>query len=321
LDWNLNALVVSEGFELIELPRPSDLLFKPAEREPFHSNWREIDWGIDAHETLNALQNLNADWIVVDHYGLWKEWENKVRTCGAKIMVIDDLGDREHQCDLLLDQNLGSDLSIYKDLVPENCKTFFGPSYALLRPEFNLYRLPSIARRRKNKIGHILVNFGGGNPDDYIAKILVAFSRVVLPKEVVITVVFGGLGEMSSEHSRLIAKLPVKVNFYGSVKNMAKLVASSDLVVGAAGSSSWERCCLGVPSIVFSVALNQEKIAQHLSVIGAAITLNKSDLMNGKFVAVVADLIQRSNLDLMVEKASSVCDGAGLEKIIGALHA
>lgn len=321
LDGNLNGLISSEGFTLIELPKSELPIQKPGKSEPSHSHWREAGWEIDALETLKVVSNQKVDWLIVDHYGLWGNWHIVMRDCHAKIMVIDDLADRKHDCDLLLDQNLGSDLELYQGLIPTECRSVFGPDYALLRPEFSDYRESSLKRRHEGKIDHIMINFGGGDPFDYIGKTLGALLNMDISHHVTISIIFGGLATMTSEHQRLISCMPVKVKTYGAVTNMAEILSDCDLVIGAAGGSAWERCCLGVPSLVFPLALNQVNIAKNLATCGASIVLGARDFVNGKFESMISNMFQNADLRIMSRKASSICDGTGVGKIIRELNA
>ena len=320
LEGNLNHLVVSEGFSLNELAHSRAGAKAAYEGEPYHSYWREVDWKIDAAETLSALSVLKPRWLVVDHYGLWYDWQVAVAS-GCKIMVIDDLADRHHHCDLLLDQNLSSDTLGYQSLIPRDCTTLLGPDYALLRPEFKDYREASLARRVGYGVNNILINFGGGDPDNHIAKVLRALLTIDISSNVTISIIFGGLSKINEEHKQLISQFSNTIVSYGMVTNMAELLSVSDLAIGAAGSSSWERCCLGVPSIIFPVALNQSGIAEQLSRCGAAIALTNQDLSNGNLGLLVSQILQGQDLTKMSKAAASVCDGNGLAKIINIINA
>ena len=320
LKGNLNHLVVSEGFSLNVLAQSGAGAKVTYKNEPYHSSWREVDWEVDAAETLSVLSGLKPQWLVVDHYGLWYDWQVAVGS-GCKIMVIDDLADRKHHCDLLLDQNLGSDTLGYKSLIPRVCKTLFGPDYALLRPEFKEYREASLVRRVDHGMENILINFGGGDPDNHIVRVLQALLSIDLPSNVTISIIFGGLSAINEEHKQLISQFPNTITSYGMVSNMAEILSVSDLVIGAAGSSSWERCCLGVPSIIFPVALNQSGIAEQLSKCGAAIVLTNQDLSNGNLGLLVNQMLQSQDLAKMSKIAATVCDGNGLDKIIDIINA
>jgi UDP-2,4-diacetamido-2,4,6-trideoxy-beta-L-altropyranose hydrolase len=320
LEGNLNHLVVSEGFRLNELAKPVAGTKETYENEPYHSFWREVDWAVDAAETLSVLSELNPKWLVVDHYGLWYDWQVAVGS-GFKIMVIDDLADRKHHCDLLLDQNLGSDALGYKNLIPSGCATLLGPDYALLRPEFKEYREASLARRVDHGIDNILINFGGGDPDNHIARVLRALLSIDISSNVTISIIFGGLSAINEEHKQLISQFSNTITSYGMVSNMAEMLSVSDLVIGAAGSSSWERCCLGVPSIIFPVALNQSRIAEQLAKCGAAIALTNQDFSNGNLGLLVNQMLQSQGLGKMSKIATTVCDGNGMAKILGKINA
>ena len=320
LKGNLNYLVVSEGFSLNELAQSGTGTKATYKNEPYHSSWREVDWEVDATETLSILSALKPQWLVVDHYGLWYDWQVAVGS-DCKIMVIDDLADRKHHCDLLLDQNLGSDKLAYKNLIPSGCKTLFGPDYALLRPEFKEYRAASLARRLDYGIKNILIKFGGGDPDNHLVGVLRALLSIDLPSNVTISVIFGSLTAINEEHKKLISQFPKAITSYGMVSNMAELLSESDLVIGAAGSSSWERCCLGVPSIIFPVALNQSGIAEQLSKCGAAEALTNEDLGNGNLGLLVDQMLQSQDLTKMSKTAATICDGNGLARIIGIITA
>ena len=321
LDGNLNHSILSEGFALKELPSPDKnyTIANTNTKKNGHIEWLEVDWKNDARETKEILSDINPDWLVVDHYSISEDWEKAVLCKNFRIMVIDDLADRKHICDILLDQNLGSNDFLYKNLVPETCKKFFGPKYALLRPEFPENRSLSLKRRKEGKLKNILINFGGGNPDNFIQKTLQALLNVDLPKDASITVIFGGIDAINDEHRLLISKFKIKIKVFEMIKNMSEILIDTDLVIGAAGSSSWERCCLGIPSLVFSLGLNQNRIAKELSNVGAAIYLEEHDLQTYKLNLLFKDLMQDNKLRKISQNASSVCPGSGLNIIIDEL--
>ena len=257
--------------------------------------------------------------MIVDHYGIWKEWEILLKDHVDKLMVIDDLADREHHCDLLLDQNLGSDISLYEKLISTSYNGFFGPEYALVRQEFYEWRDISLQHRKKGHLKTILINFGGGDTSRYIEKSLKILLKCNFTKEIKILIVLGGLATIDPEYQSIIDKFKARIEIYGMVENMAELLSKSDLVIGAAGSSSWERCSLGVPSIVFPIATNQEKIAKKLVESGVAITLTINDFENHNLSELINRLMQGDILKRMSQKAAGLAIGTGLKKIIHAL--
>jgi len=316
LDRNLNKLPLFDGFEVAELPTVTVKASLTSDIKPVHSNFLEVDWETDATQSLYLLSKRQVDWLVVDHYALCENWELAVSACGAKIMVIDDLADRSHYCDLLLDQNLGNKANSYRNLLPKTCVTLFGPQYALLRPEFCEYREASIKYRETDKTRHILINFGGGDPNDLISKTLQNLLLIELPARVEISVIFGSLASMTAEHEQIMARYSNKVVAYGMVNNMAEILSTVDLVIGASGSSVWERCCLGIPSIIFAVAKNQDEIADNLSACGAALALNENDLKNGKFCEIINNCVLGGNTKEMSQNAAKICDGEGVKKLL-----
>ena len=95
-----------------------------------HAKWLGAHWKIDAAQTIHEIQNCFIDILIVDHYGIDYRWESRLRPFCNRIMVIDDLADRKHDCDFLLDQNLGKSFQDYHGLVARSAKQFFGPEFA-----------------------------------------------------------------------------------------------------------------------------------------------------------------------------------------------
>jgi spore coat polysaccharide biosynthesis predicted glycosyltransferase SpsG/RimJ/RimL family protein N-acetyltransferase len=174
-------------------------------------------------------------------------------------MVIDDLADRSHDCDLLLDQNLYQTMDIrYKDLLPCDCKKLLGPRYALLRPEFVEAR--KNLRQRDGQVSRALVFFGGVDPTNETEKALHALANIVDLKIEVDVVV--GSGNLHNEQIQNLCAANEGLHYHCQVDNMAELMAAADLAIGAGGTTTWERCALGLPSIVTVVANNQKELAE-----------------------------------------------------------
>ena len=145
---NLVHFVRNKGFDVLTLPLP-EAEHVHVDGEPSHSHWRGVNWEVDAQQTKEAIAGRVVDWLVVDHYGLWKPWEIELQAFCRNIFVIDDLADREHVCDLLLDQNAGRASKDYKKLVNNSTILLIGPRYALLRTEFSSLRDESLSRRAR----------------------------------------------------------------------------------------------------------------------------------------------------------------------------
>ena len=231
----------------------------------------------DAEETIKAVRQFfpdGLDWLVVDHYGLDATWERMLRRHARKLMVIDDLANRQHDCDLLLDQNYYRDLEQrYQGLVPEHCVTLLGPAHVLLRPEFAEAR--QRLRARDGTVRCILVFFGGSDQTNQTQKMVEALKQLNRP-DIGVDVVVGSINSYRNTIQALCDELP-NVTFHCQVSNMAELILNADLGVGAGGAATWERCCLGLPTITVVFAANQERTTVDIAEIGAIEYLGWSD--------------------------------------------
>ncbi len=283
---------------------------RPTQEKDIYADWLGVDWEIDAHETKQALSEQQIDWLIIDHYSLDRKWEKILRIPIRKIMVIDDLANRFHDCDLLLDQNLGRTEKDYDGLIKANATALIGPKYALLRQEFVRWRDHSLARRLKPMLRSILVNMGGVDKDNQTEKVLEALKTCRLPTEAHITVVMGQNAPWVERVKAAAADMPAPTRVLSGVSNMAEIMASSDIAIGAAGSTSWERCCLGLPTVQLVLAENQKFIANSISMAGCAITVNIQDLST-KLPNLSFFRGDFSELKNMSFSASNVTDGRG----------
>ncbi|MBU5635996.1 UDP-2,4-diacetamido-2,4,6-trideoxy-beta-L-altropyranose hydrolase [Geomonas sp. Red69] len=262
LTGNISANVEAAGFRMFRIPAGAN----PCPDVPF-----ALDVPADVAQTAEILrQEQNVDWLVIDHYGIDATWETPLRSLVGHIMVIDDIANRKHDCDLILDQNLYENMeSRYDGLVPENCAKFLGPRYALLRDEFVQARRS--LRERDGSVKRVLVTFGGGDASNETAKALEAW-RLVGREDVVVDVVVGAANPHREQLKQLCSELP-NVSFYCNVSNMAQMMSEADLAVGAGGSTTWERCFLGLPSITLIVAENQAETTAAVGRRGATLNL------------------------------------------------
>jgi UDP-2,4-diacetamido-2,4,6-trideoxy-beta-L-altropyranose hydrolase len=292
-----------------------------AGRGSTYATWLGADWEADAFQTINALASSPVDWMIVDHYAIDARWEQRLRPHARRIAVIDDLADRAHDCDLLLDQNLGRSVSDYDRWVGKECTVLVGPQYALLRPEFAKWRSYSLARRGTLELKHLLVTMGGVDKDNVTSDVLLALKDCPLPLDCRITVVLGAHAPWKEQISCIAKQLSWVTEVLFDVTDMAKLLAGSDVAIGAAGSSSWERCCLGLPSLIVVLADNQRLIAEALDAAGAAGIVNIKTLaadmeryLSGSFTA---------DAFLVSAGASSACvtDGKGTIRVSESIFA
>jgi len=315
LPGNLIQDIRLRGFEVIELPYVSSL-FRGGEKGPAHAVWLGTDWKTDAEETKSAICGAVIDWLVVDHYALDARWEGVLGSCCNSLFVIDDLADRPHYCDMLLDHTLGRDQADYLPLVPSGCHLLCGSQYALLRPEFSSLRSYSLNRRARPVFRELLINMGGVDRDNMTGQILNMLRSCQLPTDCRVTVVMGTTAPWLQKVLEQVQQVPWPTRVLVGVSDMPQLMADSDLAIGAAGVTSWERCCLGLPTIMLILAQNQIKIARELKKTGGVRLIEPSEKTEVRLVEEVSQLIRNpKQLSFMTERAAKVLDGAGLHRV------
>lgn len=309
-----------KGYTVHALPVGASLLAMRGESHPIdnppHARWLGCPWETDAAQTKAVLIHEKPDWLVVDHYALDARWENALQGCYGKLMVIDDLADRPHACDLLLDQNLGREPGDYEALVPAHCRRLIGPRYALLRPEFAALREYSLQRRQRPALKRLLITMGGVDQPNATGKVLEALKTCPLPSDCQITVVMGASAPWLEQVRSLAATMPWTTTVRVNISDMAQVMADSDLAIGAAGGTSWERCCLGLPTLLVILAENQEEGALALQQRGAARLLGKPDAIPHELKSIFPMLLEERSLADMIHAASEVTDGRGAPHVL-----
>ena len=258
LPGNLIDMVEKQGFEVLKL--------LPANQKYSlngYGLWLTVPMEVDAQQTIEVLQHYLqehcfdvADRLIVDSYALNEQWEQVLRPYCREIMVIDDLANRKHDCDILLDQNfyLNKDVR-YAGLVPEHCKMLLGPEHALLREEF--YEAKKHLRKRDGNIKNILVFYGGSDLTNETEKAIKALVQLHDEGYSFTADIITGL---SNSRRGKIEKICSKYHFlhyYCQVSNMAEFMNKADLMLGAGGSTTWERLYMELPALVTAVAENQ----------------------------------------------------------------
>ena len=310
------------GFAVSGLPscKADELPLDETGKLPAHAHWLGCDWRTDARQTGEILAPLKPDWLVADHYALDVRWEDALRAHYGKLLVIDDLADRPHACDLLLDQNLGRAAVDYANLVPEHCTVLAGPRLALLRPEFAALREYSLQRRKTPALKHLLITMGGVDKDNATGQVLEALKSCPLPADCRITVVMGGKAPWLQQVREIAATMPWPTEVRVDISDMAQVMADSDLAIGAAGSTSWERCCLGLPTLLVVLAANQKPAALHMSRAGISHTLRLDQALSSTLHHLVGEAATHPGwLSAMSSKAAAVTDGNGSELVVDAM--
>jgi UDP-2,4-diacetamido-2,4,6-trideoxy-beta-L-altropyranose hydrolase len=306
---NLNHLIKEKKFDVIELPLHSNQTFQE-NRKPY-LEWLGCEQSKDAKDCIAAIQSNSQiiDVLIVDHYALGEQWEKAMRPWVKKIMVIDDLADRKHDCDMLLDQTYGRKKGDYHGFVSTQTKLLMGSAFALLRQEFSKWRNYSLSRRTEPELKQILITMGGVDAFNVTGAVLNVIQNSDLPRFIKFVVVMGRGAPYLKHIKQMVKQLSFKVEVKVDEKNMAELMANSDLAIGGAGSTAWERCCLGLPSIMIDLAKNQQLVAETLSKAGAALLVTKSELVHIENLLVQLD---KSRLNKLSDSAAKIVNGQGV---------
>lgn len=292
--------------------------FQPAADDvrplPAHAAWLGCDWRSDAEHCRSILEKIKPDWLVVDHYALDACWQAELKSHYGKLMVIDDLADRQHLCDVLLDQNLGRKVKDYTDLIPQDCELLVGPRYALLRPEFAALREYSLRRRAQPELRQILISMGGVDQHNATGEVLAVLKTCSLPANVRLTVVMGPHAPWLADVQVKAGQMPWVTHVLVNTDNMAQLMADADIAIGAAGSTSWERCCLGLPGILVCLASNQKEALSALEQTGAVMAMARAT-MPADLPRYLSDPSLIGELHAMSLSARKIVDGCGTCKV------
>ncbi|MCX6827208.1 MAG: UDP-2,4-diacetamido-2,4,6-trideoxy-beta-L-altropyranose hydrolase [candidate division Zixibacteria bacterium] len=322
LPGNIISLIKTRGYRVHCLPyKESSVIDDPQGNK--HWDWPAIEKEFDAAQTENILKNIEyeSDWLVVDHYALNWKWEIKMRPHVNHLMVIDDLADRKHDCDILLDQNYFEQReSRYNDLVPKPCRLLLGPKYALLRSEF--IEIRKNLRHRDGHVRRILIFFGGSDLSNETGKAMEAIASLER-SDLAVDVVLG----ISNPHKKEImnrCRAMQNVVCHYQVDNMAQLMSDADLAIGAGGTTTWERLYLGLPSIIAVLAENQREVTEALTQRGVVWNLGKSSEIKTVDIArlVALAMTEPVTLQRMRQMGQSLFGNttiSGAEKVVQAM--
>ena len=258
LSGNLIDVVQKQGFDVLVLsPAGQDYKLNG------YGLWLTVPMEVDAQQTIDLLQGYLqehsyevVDRLIVDSYALDERWEQALRPYCREIMVIDDLANRRHDCHILLDQNfyLNKDVR-YAGLVPEHCKMLLGPEHALLREEF--YEAKKHLRKRDGNIKNILVFYGGSDLTNETEKAIKALVQLHDEGYSFTADIITGVSNSRREKIEKICSKYHFFHYYCQVSNMAEFMNKADLMLGAGGSTTWERLYMELPALVTAVAENQ----------------------------------------------------------------
>lgn len=317
---SLIAHIESQGFLVSSLSPPSNQSKYP-EQNSIYERWLGDSQSNDAADTISILRDKQIDWLIIDHYAIDEMWEKQLRAYASSVMVIDDLAERKHDCDVLLDQTLGRTPASYEHLVPEGCRLLLGTEYVLLRPEFLSTRKQlELNDSRFQKVNHILISLGGVDRDNLTKDVILSLDKGVkqglLASSLTVTVVLGAISPHVKSVQALVEQVGFKLVVKTNVSDMAELMAQADLAIGAAGATSWERCCLGLPTILFVLAENQEEIARQLVMKKVVWSCSKESLES---LPESIHKITGEELRVYSRNAMELVDGCGVDRVVKAV--
>lgn len=262
---------------------------------------------------IAARAGHGAALVVGDHYGHGTAWFEGMRReqPGSVLVAIDDLADRGLPVDIVLNQNLGATEAGYAGLAPSGARVLTGPRFALLRPEFAALR--DRREDRKGRIERILVFMSGADPFNVTARATEALATFDLSVDIVVGSAYAHLA-----HLRAIATRMPRATVHVNTPEMASLMERADLAIGAPSSASWERCTLGLPAVLITLADNQLVVGQHLAEAGAAVSLGWQDAVTTTDIAaaVRALLDDPVRVARMSQVAAGITDGRGTARVV-----
>ncbi len=289
--------------------------------DPGETKCFEIPVEQDAAKCKALIGDIEIDWLIVDHYGIDAGWHQLMRDRVGGIMVIDDLANRDYDCDLLLDQTYGRTDEDYVRRVPDHCELLLGSEYALLRPEFAQLRFGALKQRHgRYGMERILVSMGGSDPDNLCSRVLQGLNRVDWADPPQVDLILGPGFRHRDEVGRIAEDHVAYINIAENVSNMAEYMQNADLAIGAGGVTSWERCCLGLPALTLQSAENQSAVISNLLAAGAIRRLQVDEGLSESVMKHVTECLKEpEQLYTMSVAAAKVTRGLGAELIASRL--
>lgn len=286
----LSEALAEHGWRSIFAVSESTIAAFPALSRCASGHIHPLPGGVEADpHQLRLAAPGGCDLLVVDHYHLDAAYESACRPWADRIMVVDDLANRPHDCDILLDQNAGQNSAAYDGLTPESCQRLIGPCYAMLRAQFAGLRAETLARRASiARVERLFISMGSTDPQNATSLALAAIDKSGL--SVAVDIVLGSAAPHLSEVQAQVARMTPRANLFIDCDDIARVMSAADLAIGAGGVTALERSCLGLPSIIITTAANQESPAHGLEAAGAAVVAGRQNALSADHLA---DLLRR----------------------------
>ena len=313
LGRDLASQIAAANCDAIDLPSNDTTITQHADN---YQSWLGAEEQNDIDECLNLISDRESSSIIVDHYGVNEEWISIAKKSCRKLIVLDDLAERRLDVDIVVNQNLGWLAKDYVNLVGPKTKLLIGPQYALLSENYASAR-GNLKRDFTNPEPlRILVSLGGADIENVSGQVARALERFQTKDDFVVTIVLGPMNPNLNKLNQICERSGGKVKILQGADNLVDAYTFHDIAIGAAGGSSWERCCLGLPTILVPIAANQKRAATELQQVGAGFLL---DFLQDNFEDDLAQALrQMSNKETrssMSKQAMQICDGLGGKRV------
>lgn len=310
---------IEQEFPVLRLAEVDRSRYVPLPDDTPHAAWAGVDQQTDAEETAAIVGT--ADWLVVDHYAFDRLWDRVARRCADRLMVLDDLANRPHDCDVLLDQSLGRTSVDYSGLVPPKARLLLGPAHVLLRPEFADSRAQSLRARRNRPVRHILIAMGGLDADNSIVEILKAIASLPFSASCEVSIAISSRAPHFATLEDKANRMGFPVRLCVDEADMAGLMIEADIAVSASGLTAYELSCMGVPMLLLPVSKIQTRVAAELERCSMAVSVPdwQQDRAHRIGDALANFLRNMSIVYPASDEQVSVFDGQGALRVVAAM--
>lgn len=274
--------------------------------------------GDDLRQTVSIAQARNCEWVVVDGYQFGADYQNGLKAAGLRVLFLDDYGhSQDYAADFVLNQNVSANPTLYSNR-QRGTRLLLGPRYATLRREFN----PWINWERKPTphCHRLLVMMGGSDQANVTAKVLEGLCKARI-NDLDTTVLVGGSNSQFPELQTLAASSGLKLQLLRDVSNIGEIMAVADIAISAAGSTCWELCLLGLPSLLIDVADNQSAVAKALHQRGCAVHIGNHSVSAETVVEKLKWLVANHELrQSLARRSRELVDGKGAARVVSVLR-
>lgn len=231
-----------------------------------YNTWLGEEWQKDLEKTVEQIKNIKTefkediDYLIIDHYAIGKEWEKEVSKYVKKIFVIDDYLEREHFCNFYLNQQYEQteeNIRLAKKITSDKTVIYLGNNYLTID---KLFFEASPKKRISDKVKRVNIYFGGADHLGLtykLCKLLSTEKYYNIQFDVIV-----GFCNKENDNIKLLISTLSNFNYFPplSYPDLISLYLKTDLVIGALGTSCYERTVLGLPTIAIQIAENQNSV-------------------------------------------------------------